>query len=442
MTYKVDSAVGGYLAVGKLTARLEKKAETQNLPSPAGTDLKGWSGRGAGGEGGSQHDTDGNHTQLQSALTLTLSRKWARGPDSSPRPLALNPSLSPDPCPLFSVRTPTAVVTDLGTEFGVEVGRDGHTVSHVYRGSVQLQAVSRDGVSESAAQVLRKNECARVDIRGGHAIISSPSGKPVDFVRSISHPTGKIKTLDLVDVVAGGDGFSGRRNAGIDAATGKPSNIPPKSENFFVTGDGKYHRVDGLPFVDGVFVPDGSRGPVQVDSGGHVCDLFTKTANVTAGYIWAGGLIPVEKSEYHIPTTLRGVDYASSGHGLLFMHANKGITFDLDAIRRANHGWKLSRFRAVAGNLIGESMTDLGLVDFWVIVDGQVRFQRYAVNGSSGAFVINFRIGESDRFLTLAATNNTNSSTGISGDWTMFGDPRLELAPVKATAGPIHSGTH
>ena len=49
VTYKVDSAAGGYLAVGKLTARLEKKVEAQNLPSPAGTDLKGWSGeRGRG----------------------------------------------------------------------------------------------------------------------------------------------------------------------------------------------------------------------------------------------------------------------------------------------------------------------------------------------------------------------------------------------------------
>ena len=115
MSYSVDSAVGGYLAIGKLTARLEKGGK--KLPSPAGTDLKGWSGRGARGEGGSQPNTDGNANQPQSALTLALSRKRARGPDSSPRPLAPNPSLSPDPCPLFSVRTPTAIVTDLGTEF-------------------------------------------------------------------------------------------------------------------------------------------------------------------------------------------------------------------------------------------------------------------------------------------------------------------------------------
>ena len=42
---------------------------------------------------------------------------------------------------LFSVRTPTAVVTDLGTEFGVEVDKSGATRSYVFRGKVELRAV-------------------------------------------------------------------------------------------------------------------------------------------------------------------------------------------------------------------------------------------------------------------------------------------------------------
>jgi hypothetical protein len=79
-----------------------------------------------------------------------------------------------------------------------------------------------------------------------------------------------------------------------------------------------------------------------------------------------------------------------------------------------------------------------------------VRFQRRAVNGYSGAFVINLRIGENDRFLTLAATDNTSNtdpsntdpSNGIGGDWTMFGDPRIELAPVHSTTCPALLGTH
>ena len=118
VTYEVESKDGGYLSVGKLTARVEKKgeggrgkADEANLPSP-GTDRR-LVGRGAGGEGGAE-------SAAQSALTLALSQR-ERGPDKSPFPLP--------PSPLFTVRTPTATVTDLGTEFGVEVGKEGSTVS-------------------------------------------------------------------------------------------------------------------------------------------------------------------------------------------------------------------------------------------------------------------------------------------------------------------------
>jgi len=54
VTYAVDSRDGGFLSVGKLTARLEKKrsgvrGQGSSLPSPA-------RGRGAGGEGGQQSE--------------------------------------------------------------------------------------------------------------------------------------------------------------------------------------------------------------------------------------------------------------------------------------------------------------------------------------------------------------------------------------------------
>ena len=81
-----------------------------------------------------------------------------------------------------------------------------------------------------------------------------------------------------------------------------------------------------------------------------------------------------------------GIDYASPGHGLLLLHANKGITFDLEAIRRANPGCRLLRFRAIAGNT--ETVSAKGesvCADFWVLVDGQSRFQRREINAYNGA---------------------------------------------------------
>ncbi len=80
--YEVESAAGGFLSFGKLTARVER------------SEVRG------------------------------------QGSEHSP--------LSPLPSPLFVVHTPTAVVTDLGTEFGVEVDRSGATQTHVFRGRIRI----------------------------------------------------------------------------------------------------------------------------------------------------------------------------------------------------------------------------------------------------------------------------------------------------------------
>ena len=49
-------------------------------------------------------------------------------------------------------------MTDLGTEFGVEVSKEGHTTSHVFRGSVKVQFVNADVEKEGNAVVLHENE--------------------------------------------------------------------------------------------------------------------------------------------------------------------------------------------------------------------------------------------------------------------------------------------
>ena len=175
---------------------------------------------------------------------------------SNPQSLIPNPSLSTLHYPLFTIKTPTATVTDLGTEFGVEVSKEGHTTSHVFRGTVRLQVVVADGKTEGDAQVLHENESARVENRGDQGgdnriTMLGSSAKPANFVRQIPKQT--VKTLDLVDVVAGGDGFSGRRDAGIDPRNGQPIKIWPKEHS--LRGDREYKRVAGMPFIDGVFIP-------------------------------------------------------------------------------------------------------------------------------------------------------------------------------------------
>jgi hypothetical protein len=147
VTYEVESPSGGYLSVGKLTAKLEKKPEVKGQRS-------------------------------ESANQKAESRNQK----------------SPDLCPLtsdlFAIRTPTAIVTDLGTEFGVEVDGQGGTTSHVFRGLVRFQATSGDGTANGAAEVLHESQSARVDIPNRR-----PTRIPMDtnvssgFVREISKKT-------------------------------------------------------------------------------------------------------------------------------------------------------------------------------------------------------------------------------------------------------------
>ena len=250
-------------------------------------------------------------------------------------------------------------------------------------------------------------------------VVFVPASMPSNFVREIPRQT--IKTFDLVDVVAGGDGFSGRRNKGIDPISGRVVDALDTAAKSPWSGDGQYHRVAGMPFVDGVFVPDAAKGAVRVDSAGHVCDEFPGTANLTWQYVWAGGSLLTDR----VPTKIDDVDYASSGHGLLYFNGNSAITFDLEAIRRANPGGKLLRFRATAAN----TGTDINYyADLWVLVDGKKQFQRRQINFSSGGFSVLVPIHDQDRFLTLAATDGGD---GIHLDSIIFGDPRLDLTQAE-----------
>lgn len=363
--------------------------------------------------------------EAQSAGHLLLGKLTAKVEKSDDRGTPNPQAPGANHEPLFAVRTPTAIVTDLGTEFGVECDKTGVTSSVVFRGSVKLEAASSDGKPKGPAQVLYANQSARVE-KSGKAngpgdlkVVMDASIRSSDFARRMPRQT--VKSFDLLDGTAGGSGRANRRDWGVDPATGRFVDQAITTE---IVGDRKYHRVDFSPFLDGVFIPDGSAGPVQVDSAGHTCDEFPHTTNSSPGSLWVGGRIP-----NRLATVLGGVNYSDADHAALFLHANEGITFNLDAIRRANPGCKLIRFRAAAGNTeTASSEGEPGLADFWVLVDGQVRYQRQKIDGLSGAFYIAVPIRDTDRFLTLVGTD---AGDGVRHDWILFGDPRIEMITVE-----------
>jgi hypothetical protein len=176
-TYTVESTSGGFLAVGKLTAKLEKKV-------------------GARVVSGSESNPE-----------IPKSRNPEISASANPQP--------PTPNPSFFVRTPTAVVTDLGTEFGVEVDLAGQTISCVFRGLVELRTVDANGKANSNSQLLHANQSARVEnivanVDGHNRDHQSPVGlsrivrfassaRSAEFVRDIPKQTAiRTKSLDLL----------------------------------------------------------------------------------------------------------------------------------------------------------------------------------------------------------------------------------------------------
>jgi hypothetical protein len=328
----------------------------------------------------------------------------------------------------FAIRTPTAIVTDVGTEFGVEVAKTGATHTQVFRGIVQVQKATPSGQAVGPVRILHENDAAQVDCHADTPINTTrTTAESSTFVRRL--PKRKIDRLDLVDVVAGGSGFGQSRNRGIDPTSGKVSRASPQTYYPTLVGDHGYHRVQGVPFVDGVFVPDGSAGAVQVDSAGHTFSDFGKTDNLTYGHIWAGGSIKIVDSPGAIRTTLLGNDdYSTAGHGVLLVHANSAMTFDLQAIRNAIGG-KPIRFRAVAGNAATMAEVKAVFADFWLLVDGKPRFVRKHDAGRAAPILVSVPLGEKDRFLTLAFTDGGD---GCGWDWTMLGDPQLDIVVTQA----------
>jgi len=128
----------------------------------------------------------------------------------------------------------------------------------------------------------------------------------------------------------------------------------------------------------------------------------------------------------HEMLTLDGQNYGTVTHPALLMHANLGITFDLDAIRSSLTGSRIKRFTSVCGisNHVQRTKTPDAIV--YVLVDGQVRFYEKIKLPDNLMKNVRVELREDERFLTLVCMAGTKNY----GDWTLFGVPALELEGV------------
>ena len=171
-------------------------------------------------------------------------------------------------------------------------------------------------------------------------------------------------------------------------------------------------RVAKVPGVLGVFLPDG-KADIKVDD-----RIVLKGLPKTSGHAW--DTIANRPLQGQRTTKLDGIDYAAKGRTLLGLHANGGITFDLEKIRRLS-GIREGRLTGVVGFGASETAADTK-ADLTVFVDDQIKFQRLRLRKKQ-TVALDIPIAADARTLTLVATDGGD---GIGSDLLFIGDPKLE----------------
>jgi hypothetical protein len=319
------------------------------------------------------------------------------------------------------VSCPNGSVTDLGTQFGLAVDSNGRTEVAVFQGRVSASLTSTTATQSTKALLLNGGQAA---VMTDTAMSVSPEGAiPQRFVCNLIN--GNITSLDVTDLVSGGDGTTHRRGIGIDANTGEIGALAPTEA---IVSDGQYHRVQGYPVIDGAFVPDGTRASIAVDSAGDQFN-FLGAGNSAYNNIYTGGKIPWPIAA-GMSTMLAGVDYASPEHGIICIHPNNALTLDLDAIRRIYPDRALTKFHCLVVNTSpvapnATRLTTSASSAVYVLVNGVARFENPRFTNLDGSIAIDVPLLKDDRFLTLASTDARKKDVI---DWILWADTKLDLS--------------
>ncbi len=228
------------------------------------------------------------------------------------------------------------------------------------------------------------------------------------------------RALSLADIVGGGNGLgSGKKDLGIDARTGRTQPRPFGSlEN---VKPGHYARCSN-PLIDGVFVPASEK--TQISS----TKLFVTDLPANSGKAW--DMVRNGPVVSQFSTKFGEVDYAESGHDMIGLHANAGITFDLSALQKmmapSENAPTLLKFSTTVGY---GGRTVQPSAEFRIYIDGQLMAHHRV--GRNDAIKVEFEIPEGAQFLTFISTDGGN---GYANDQVCYGDPRIALCnPVELT---------
>jgi len=324
----------------------------------------------------------------------------------------------------FRVRTPTALITDLGTEFGVITHSDGSTETHVLKGRISV-ALDPNRSGRPTSLVVNERLAAVVDATG-RTIRGGLAARADLFLLQLppsSQPAGPSERLNLADIVGGGNGRgTGTLDQGIDLGTGQVFRNP--ATDILETQQNRFRPTSQFRGIDGVFVPNRTYGPVVISSTGLIFSECPKTTGSYFGGPANSGKFfdLLDKQTYTV--RLNGVSFGTSRHPALSLHSNAGITFDLDQIRQDNPNIQIDRFTAVCGIPKYLPHPRFSSADVWILLDGVVSLHLRHSLERNVVEKVDVPIPARTRFLTLVTT----CAGRADYSWIIFGDPFLEPA--------------
>jgi len=345
----------------------------------------------------------------------------------------------------FTLHTPTAEVIDLGTEFGVTLDPAKNTDVCVFDGEVRVSNVA-SSAKQYDSRLLKEGGAVRVSNSEG--ITDLPKVDATHFSRSLPASPLAEDQISLVEIFGGMHGGRFRLAGVVAPDTGESDRHPwlrPNGPGHSASNG--YQTTGWHPFIDGVFIPSRDGEGTQLDSSNHQADL-PPSAGVTWGPIWsrrrAAGVTAADSKEDYWGTDTLGVvcrRLESCRTGMIGLHSNVGITFDLLAMERA-WGKNPVAFEGIVCNLENSQERDASLVaskqrlsaDLRVFVDGELRESHLDFARSDGDLSLSVDLDVRDRFLTIVSSDAGDVDEGVlyghaAYDHVVLIDPVLLLAP-------------
>lgn len=230
--------------------------------------------------------------------------------------------------------------------------------------------------------------------------------------------------INLADLMAGGDGLGkGESNKAINPVTGETTTGSTSSID---AGKFDTYLPAENPYVDGVFIPQQKSSQIISSTGLAIHDAPIGNKTVSWDYIKYG------PSQGFTSSSINGIEYAAEPNWMMGLHANKGFTIDIAAIR-ALHDFEQGEFKTVIGH---GGAKDMSTIDVAIYLDGERRYFQPAFKAQQSGPELSIPLSENSRFLTILITEGTD---GNSHDQGFFGNPRIEIGKDAQYQAKIHA---